>query len=89
MILFGNGIPISNPVVLVTDVVTEQKQTSFNEKLTSEFRNIILNLKAYYNSQNILHNGLSTQIYYAVIDHNVRNADDFEKYLKKINWELK
>ncbi len=59
------------------------------EKLTNEKREIILSLKRYYNDLNLLHNGLSTQIYNGVIDNQVRTKNDFEEYLKRIGWELK
>ena len=67
-------------------IAFEQTKTILS-KLTAENRRTIIELKQHYFRLGQLRNGLSLKIYNAVLDHKVRNIDDFERYLASTNIE--
>jgi hypothetical protein len=50
------------------------------QALTPEHRRAILELKRHYHACGELHHGLSTRIYHAVLDADVRTVEEFERY---------
>jgi len=67
-------------------IAFEQTKTILS-KLTVENRRIIIELKQHYYGLGQLRNGLSLKIYNAVLSHDVKNVDEFERYLATTDME--
>ena len=67
-------------------IAFEQTKTILS-KLTAQNRQGIIAIKQHYYKLGKLRNGLSLKIYNAVLDHKVRNIDDFERYLASTDIE--
>ncbi len=52
-------------------------------RLLPEHHQVIMDIKRYYHQEGQLRDGLSREIYHAVLDHNVRTVEEFEGYLPK------
>lgn len=52
-------------------------------QLTPKKKEIILEIKRFYNELGQLRDGLSCKIYNAVLNHNVKNLDEFRNFLQK------
>lgn len=72
-------------------VTNDINQTGFelseklNQEITLKKRSNILNLKKYYYNKNLLEGEMSTLIYTAVLDFNIKDPSEFENYLKNLN----
>ena len=69
----------SNAKTTGFDLVQELKN-----KLTPEFREIILRIKREYYKHGELRDGLSTLIYDGVINHNVQTKEGFVRFIEKM-----
>lgn len=68
--------------------VTDRPETSgialaerLCRELLPEHRTVILDIKGVFHQRDLLRDGMSKQIYLAVLDHDVRTVDEFERYL--------
>jgi len=52
-------------------------------RLLPEHRQAIMDIKRHYHQEGQLGDGLSREIYRAVLDHNVRTVGDFKGYLQE------
>lgn len=67
--------------------ITDREETGglaavqeFSQLLTPQNREIILEIKEYYHRQDLLRDGISLQIYTAVLKHGIRTVGEFKKW---------
>ena len=65
-----------------TEAIRFELTERLRRELTREHRQAILEIKRFYHSQDRLRDGLSMQIYLAVLNHGVRSVAAFQKHLE-------
>jgi hypothetical protein len=67
--------------------ITDREETGglaameeFSQLLTPRYKGIILEIKDYYHRQDLLRDGISLQIYTAVLKHGIKTVEEFEAW---------
>jgi hypothetical protein len=81
----GESGPWSIDIWLTTDVSTTgfALVDELEEFLDEDMREVVLSIKRHYHIRDLLQNGLSSLIYRAVTEGQVKNANEFEQWLAR------